>query len=130
MKCHYCDKPVDPRADGVHQYAKGWVMNRSGGGGHGLSLPVRSNLWACASCIRDLTSGSFGTGSLFPEAKTPVVGGPEPTNAAFNDRGRLTHACNVCGADAYFGIGVNLRKGDLGLWYCMEHRPKREEKAA
>lgn len=47
------------------------------------------------------------------------------------------HLCEVCGIDARFGYGVNMRvamkrleAGDaagakihLGSWYCGEHRP-------
>ena len=47
------------------------------------------------------------------------------------------HTCEVCGADASFGVGVSMRlallrlaagdlvaaKRHLGKWYCREHRP-------
>lgn len=47
------------------------------------------------------------------------------------------HVCEVCGADASFGVGVNMRlalerraagdlagaKRHLGKWFCREHRP-------
>ncbi|MDY3551426.1 hypothetical protein R5W24_000502 [Gemmata sp. JC717] len=49
----------------------------------------------------------------------------------------LLHVCEVCGAEASFGVGVEFRQalirlagGDvvtakrlLGKWYCGEHRP-------
>ena len=40
----------------------------------------------------------------------------------------VVHECEVCGAPAAFGIGVNLRRaletGDVkhaGRWFCFEH---------
>jgi hypothetical protein len=36
--------------------------------------------------------------------------------------GRFTHRCSVRGADASFGYGVSLRRGELGDWRCWEHR--------
>lgn len=46
------------------------------------------------------------------------------TNAHF-DGGRLIHeTCAVCGkAGAPFGVGVSLKAGHLGMWYCAEHKP-------
>ncbi len=34
------------------------------------------------------------------------------------------HFCEVCGRFAAFGYGVRLRAGQLGRWYCGEHRPQ------
>lgn len=56
----------------------------------------------------------------------------------------LTKLCEVCGADACFGVGVSLRlalnslaageidkaKRHLGKWYCREHRPTAGDNAA
>lgn len=34
------------------------------------------------------------------------------------------HTCEVCGiANAPFGYNVSLRRGQLGNWYCAEHKP-------
>jgi len=34
------------------------------------------------------------------------------------------HFCVECGRFAAFGYGVSLRAGQLGRWYCGEHRPR------
>jgi hypothetical protein len=39
------------------------------------------------------------------------------------DNGAFLHFCRRCGAFAAFGYGVRLRAGQLGRWYCGEHRP-------
>ena len=33
------------------------------------------------------------------------------------------HFCCQCGRFGAFGYGVRLRAGQLGRWYCGEHRP-------
>ena len=104
-------------------------MNRAGGGGHGISLPIRDLKWAHRYCINRQVKGSFGQTALFDDKRKPEEQPPPPpadpgqTNAAFDERGMLVHVCNTCGADASFGVGVAIRKGDLGLWYCRAHRP-------
>ena len=37
--------------------------------------------------------------------------------------GAFMHFCVRCGRFAAFGYGVRLRTGQLGHWYCGEHRP-------
>lgn len=37
--------------------------------------------------------------------------------------GAFLHFCCRCGRFAAFGYGVRLRAGQLGRWYCGEHRP-------
>ncbi len=64
-KCEFCDYELDTRAAGVHQYTSGWVMNRSGGGGHGVSLASRENRWAHRQCVERATRGTFGQPSIF-----------------------------------------------------------------
>jgi len=129
--CHFCARELDTREPGVHQYVHGWVKNRQGGGGHGVSLPEREQRWAHAWCIDRLSSGTFGQEALFGAStlKVTEAPGPErkpaPTNASL-DEGRLQHVCNVCGGHAPFGIGVALKEGDLGLWYCRAHLPAPE----
>lgn len=39
--------------------------------------------------------------------------------------GAFFHFCRRCGRFAAFGYGVRLRTGQLGRWYCGEHRPER-----
>jgi len=39
--------------------------------------------------------------------------------------GRFVHYCPECGEWGAHGIGVFLRRGQLGVWYCAEHKPKR-----
>ena len=55
-----------------------------------------------------------------PEPEAP----PPPTNAHLDKDGNLIHdKCATCGAPAAHGIGVALRKGHLGMWYCAKHVP-------
>lgn len=35
------------------------------------------------------------------------------------------HPCSVCGSVAPFGVGVRLTRGQLGRWFCAEHRPRK-----
>ena len=63
--CEFCGHDLDVRANGVHQFVKGWVMNREGGGGHGVSLPERENRFAHRWCVERMTRGTFGQGGLF-----------------------------------------------------------------
>jgi hypothetical protein len=37
--------------------------------------------------------------------------------------GRFLHPCFKCGRDAFIGVGVNLRAGQLGTWYCAGCKP-------
>jgi hypothetical protein len=64
-RCEFCgEDDVDVREEGTHQFVKGWVKVRSGGGGHGISLATRENRWAHSWCIDRLTRGSLGQGRL------------------------------------------------------------------
>jgi hypothetical protein len=38
--------------------------------------------------------------------------------------GVFLHFCVECGRFGPFGYGVSLRAGQLGRWYCHEHRPQ------
>ena len=38
--------------------------------------------------------------------------------------GVFLHFCVECGRFGPFGYGVRLRAGQLGRWYCREHRPQ------
>lgn len=66
-KCEFCGVTLDVRATNVEQYMSGWVLNRSGGGGHGLSLPKRENRWAHRTCVDAIGRGSFRQARLFSE---------------------------------------------------------------
>ena len=59
-KCEFCGNDVDTRELGVHQYTRGWVKARSGGGGHGVSLAERENRWAHGHCVDREVYGNQG----------------------------------------------------------------------
>jgi hypothetical protein len=47
-----------------------------------------------------------------------------PTNAYYDAKGRLVHdRCGVdgCARPAPFSVGFFPRRGQLGMWYCLEH---------
>lgn len=67
--CEFCQSALDVRDTGVYQRTSGWVMNRAGGGGHGVSLPERENRWAHGVCITRQTKGTFGQAALFGDAR-------------------------------------------------------------
>jgi len=61
--CEFCKGrygPIDTRAEGTHQFTSGWVMQRDGGGGHGISLPKRENRWAHRICVEEEIRGETG----------------------------------------------------------------------
>ena len=64
-QCELCGKEVDIREDGVHQWTAGWVKQRVGGGGHGISLPERANKWAHGYCVDMETRGLLSQKSMF-----------------------------------------------------------------
>lgn len=37
--------------------------------------------------------------------------------------GLLEHDCERCGEPAAFGYAVRQRTGNLGRWFCHDHRP-------
>jgi hypothetical protein len=41
--------------------------------------------------------------------------------------GVFLHFCVECGRFGPYGYGVRLRAGQLGRWYCREHRPQGHE---
>jgi hypothetical protein len=49
---------------------------------------------------------------------------PGPGFVGFDEEGRFVHYC-TCGEWGSFGYNVSLRTGQLGTWYCREHRPQR-----
>jgi hypothetical protein len=66
--CELCADALDIRAMGVHQWTCGWVMQREGGGGHGVSLPVRENRWAHGRCVERASKGTLAQVALFEDA--------------------------------------------------------------
>lgn len=65
-KCELCGNELNTQANGVHQWTAGWVMNRSGGGGHAVSLPQRDNRWAHGYCVDRKTKGYDKQFGMFP----------------------------------------------------------------
>ena len=66
--CEFCKQELDTREIGVHQYTSGWVRQREGGGGHGISLPERANRWAHGYCVDGQIRGHPVRPTLFDEA--------------------------------------------------------------
>jgi ribosomal protein L24E len=122
ITCHFCGHQVKPSEYGVHQWTAGWVKLRVGGGGHGIALAERAAIWAHGACVERRAQGYVKEQTSLFDAIPPPKREPGPTNAAF-DGNMLIHVCNVCGADAPYGVGVAVKDGDLGLWFCKEHRP-------
>jgi hypothetical protein len=75
----------------------------------------------------------FGPVTVQSERVMPIADGEpglEQPCAARRGRvqvldGAFLHFCVECGRFAAFGCGVRLRAGQLGRWYCGEHRPTR-----
>jgi hypothetical protein len=44
------------------------------------------------------------------------------------ENGALLYFCVECGRFGRFGVGVSLRQGRTGRWYCGEHRPNKKIK--
>lgn len=62
----HCGHDLDIREAGTHQWTAGWVKLRQGGGGHGISLPVREDRWAHGWCVERAVKGwEKAQGSLF-----------------------------------------------------------------
>lgn len=63
--CEFCGNELNTQAEGIHQWTSGWVMQRAGGGGHGISLPERSNRWAHRYCVENAIRGTAQQASMF-----------------------------------------------------------------
>lgn len=63
-ECEFCHGILDIRQEGVHQWTSGWVRQREGGGGHGISLAERANRWAHAYCVDREIRGYTKQGQL------------------------------------------------------------------
>ena len=58
IQCELCGREVNPRDENnVYQWTEGWVMLRSGGGGHSVSLPKRHPRWAHRKCVDTRAKG-------------------------------------------------------------------------
>ena len=67
VRCALCPHELDTRlANGsICQWTAGWVLQRAGGGGHGVSLPERANRWAHRQCVEREGRGHTPQGALF-----------------------------------------------------------------
>ena len=63
-RCHYCGLEMDTRDLGIYQWTAGWVLQRAGGGGHGISLPQRENRWAHGICVERAVKGTLAQGEM------------------------------------------------------------------
>ena len=63
--CAFCGKELNIEAEGTHQWVAGWVKNREGGGGHGLSLRKPENRWAHPWCIERASKGYTNQTTMF-----------------------------------------------------------------
>lgn len=63
--CEFCKREIDTRAEGTHQWTKGWVKMRSGGGGHGISVKETEPRWACDYCVKRKSQGYLDQGKMF-----------------------------------------------------------------
>ena len=124
--CHFCKRELYINDHGVHQYTKGWVKLRSDGGGHAIALAERELKWAHAHCIDRAKRGTLAQGSLFDTEEQPSEPEPPgPSNAHYDEKDRLQKTCATCGApDPSWGFDVAAHKGQLGSWFCYEHRPR------
>ena len=69
---------------------------------------------------------------LSERGEQPAEGEPGHDHPCAARRGRLQelngvflHFCVECGRFGPYGYGVRLRAGQLGRWYCREHRPQK-----
>jgi hypothetical protein len=67
----------------------------------------------------------------FQAATLSAINEPSVEEPCATRRGRveehgdvLLHFCVECGRFGPYGYGVRLRAGQLGRWYCREHRPQ------
>jgi hypothetical protein len=77
---------------------------------------TRQQLWKRLDAL--VAAKSATTGNL-------VLSPPEqhaPGFVGYDKDGHFVHFC-YCGTEASFGFNVSLRNGQLGTWYCREHRP-------
>lgn len=73
VSCEFCKQPVRTNELSVHQWTAGWVKLRDAGGGHGISLAVRTRHWAHGYCVERAVRGFTAQvtfGDQFPEQQT------------------------------------------------------------
>jgi hypothetical protein len=87
--------------------------------GRGLSNTLDVPPWDRPAAVMDGQLARRAADSL--SRPKPVAANRAPR---FDDAGRFIHPCRECGRDAYFGIRVNLRAGELGVWFCGECKPQ------
>jgi hypothetical protein len=56
-----------------------------------------------------------------PKLKPKEV--PPPGFVGYDSDGHFIHFCH-CGEFGAFGVGYFPRKGQYGVWYCKEHKPR------
>ena len=65
VNCEFCKKPLRTDEMNIYQWTSGWVKQRSGGGGHGVSLPERSPRWAHSWCVDSRIRGFENQHTMF-----------------------------------------------------------------
>jgi hypothetical protein len=113
--CH-CRSPTKATNDNAHQQANLIAAESTG---RGLPNTLDVPPWDRPGAVMDGQLARRAADSL--SRPKPVAANRAPR---FDDAGRFIHQCRECGRDAYFGIGVNLRAGDLGVWYCSKCKPQ------
>jgi len=110
---------------GEHRLAQFWADARippAESTGNGLPKPLDEIPWNRPTAGVD--------GQLVPRPAGPTSR-PAPVavdrTPHFDDAGRFIHTCCKCGRDAHLGIGVNLRAGQLGKWFCAKCKPLAHE---
>jgi hypothetical protein len=48
---------------------------------------------------------------------------PPPAFVGYDHEGHFVHYC-WCGRFGPFGFGYFPNKGEMGRWFCREHKPK------
>jgi hypothetical protein len=65
VTCELGQHDLDVRDHGIYQYTQGWVLQRDGGGGHGVSLPERAHRYACRPCVEKAVRGTLNQTAMF-----------------------------------------------------------------
>ena len=48
---------------------------------------------------------------------------PDPRRIGLIRHDPFEHFCAICGRWGAWGVGADIRSGDIGTWYCREHLP-------
>jgi hypothetical protein len=105
----------EPTDDSAHQQADSTAAERAG---KDLSIAVDGPSWDRPNSIMDCRvllrpDGPRSRPGSIAVDRTPL----------FDEAGRLIHPCCKCGRDGDFGLGVSLRAGQLGTWFCATCKP-------